>query len=131
MIAAVLLSLVATAAQSNADVVPRLDEKTVIQAPKHSPEWTKINLNHQDVIIHAGMKSSAYAELVRANPDESCEFKFYQPSDTTPEDGYFHTTAKIDEQIDEGASDYLGYLLKCDYASQTALVREFDLTKTP
>lgn len=84
---------------------------------------------HRDYRIHAGKRSPIYAELVRANLDGSCEFKFMQPHGEPGEDPYFRTTSRVGEGIDGGESDFVGFLLACDAATNSAVVREIDLSK--
>ena len=82
---------------------------------------------YRDYLLYAGKPSPIYPELVRANRDGSCAFRLMQPHGEPGEDPYFRTIARIGEQIKEGESDFLGYLVACDASTNTATVRDFDM----
>ena len=90
--------------------------------------WANAHLKHKDFVLEAGRKSPAYPELVRANRDGSCDFRLRQPGSDTSADGYYHTRARPNQQIKEGDSDFYGFLLVCDYTTQRATIRDFDLS---
>ena len=81
----------------------------------------------RDVLLSAGRKGASYAELVRVQPDGTCELRFYQASSDVAPDGYFRTSAKVGEQIDGGDSDYYGKVVSADPQHQTAVIREYKL----
>jgi hypothetical protein len=89
--------------------------------------WATAHLKYEDHSLQAKRKSPTYPELVRANADGSCDFRFYQPTSDNPADGYFKSSARPGETIDGGTSDYYGFLVSCDSKRQEAVVRDFYL----
>ena len=85
------------------------------------------SFKYQDNRIYAGKSSPVHPELVRANPDGTCEFRLEQSHGGEGDDPYFKTSARAGEQINEGESDYFGFVIECDASKNSALIRSFDL----
>ena len=117
MMRGTILSLwIATVAVCAAGVA----EPTLIGWPAGDPPRCK----HRDFALRAGKRSpdGCYPQLVRVEKNGRAVFRLEQ-------DGPVFVAARAGDQIPEGESDFYGVVLRVDSKRQTAVIREYELSK--
>lgn len=113
----IILSLcIATVAVYAAEVA----EPTLIGWPAGDSPRCK----HRDFALRAGKHSpeGCYPQLVRVEKNGRAVFRLEQG-------GPVFVAARAGDQIPEGESDFYGVVLRVDPKRQTAVIREYDLSR--